>query len=232
MENNKKENPASGHRQRLKNRYMESGFSSFSDHEVLELIFFYAIPRRDTKPMAKQLLADFGSLQAVFEASPEDLMRIGKVSENVAILFSLMLKTYEVYLAQEDTKIVFKSPDVVSRYLKKFFVNEKRECFYLVCLDQNKKLINTLMVSEGSTNEIQIYIRNIFEVVIKTNATNVILVHNHPSGECVPSKSDIMTTNEIIKSLELVSVKVVDHIIMTKDDYYSFAKNKIIKNSI
>ncbi len=232
MSDNKKEHSATGHRQRLKDRYMESGFSSFSDHEVLELIYFYAIPRRDTKPMAKKLLNDFGSLQAVFEASPQELMRIGNISENVAILFSLMLKTYEVYLSQEDTKVVFKNPDVVSRYLKKFFINEKRECFYIVCLDQNKKLINTLLVSEGSTNEIQVYIRNIFEVVIKTNATNVILVHNHPSGECLPSNSDILTTNEIIKSLELISVKVVDHIIMTKDDYFSFAKNKIIKNSI
>ncbi len=226
-ENNKK-----GHRQRLKKRYMESGFSSFSEHEVLELIYFYAIPMKDTKPLAKKMLDSFGSLQAVFEATPQEIMSTCDVTENVAILFSLMLQSYEVYLNCSDTKITFKNPDVVFRYLKKFFVNTKHECFYMVCLDQKKKLINTNLVSEGSTTEIQVYIRNIFEIAIKTNAANVILVHNHPSGECLPSKSDILTTDQIIKSLELISVKVLDHMILTKDDYYSFAKNKILKNTI
>ncbi len=231
-DDNTKNNDATGHRERLKKRYLESGFSSFSDHEVLELIYFYAIPRRDTKPMSKNLLKAFGSLQAVFEATPEELMSVGNVSENVAILFSLMLKTYEVYITSIDNKIELKNPNVVSRYLRSFFVNAKRECFYIVCLDSKKKLINTHLISEGSSTEIQIYIRNIFEEVIKTNATNVILVHNHPSGDCFPSKEDIIATDEIIKSLSLISVKVIDHIIMTSDDYYSFAKNGILKNSI
>ncbi len=231
-ENNKTEHSAKGHRQRLKKRYMEGGFSSFSDHEVLELIYFYAVPMKDTKPLAKKMLQSFGSLQSVLEASPQEIMSTCNVTENVAILFSLMLQTYEVYLDCDDKKIIFKNPDVVYRYLRKFFINKKHEHFYMVCLDQNKKLINTHLISEGSTTEIQVYIRNIFEIAIKTEAVNVILVHNHPSGECLPSKSDILTTDQIINHLELISVKVLDHMIITKDNYYSFAKNKILKNTI
>lgn len=225
-------NENKGHRQRLKDRYLQNRFSSFSDHEVLELIYFYAIPRRDTKPMAKNLLNKFGTIQKVFEATPQELIDIGELSQNAAILFSIMMEAYKVYLSSKDIKIDLSSLDSVSRHLKKFFINEKRECFYVVCLDGDKKLINTYLISEGSINETQIYTRNIFEETIKSNAINIILAHNHPSGQCMPSKQDIVATNEIIKSLALISVKVLDHIIFTDDDYYSFAKNKLIMNSM
>ncbi len=228
----KPDNTNVGHRERLKKRYMDSGFASFSDHEVLELIYFYALPRRDTKPLAKKLLEIFGSIQAVFEATPQELIKFGGLSENSAILFSLMLKSYEVYLTSDDARIELKTPSAVSRYLKKFFVNEQHECFYLICLDSKKRLLSTHLISKGSADETQVYIRNIFEATIKTRATNVILVHNHPDGICQPSKEDIYSTDEVIRSLSVISVKVLDHIIMTNKDFYSFAKNKIIENSI
>ncbi len=225
-------NLAKGHRERLKKRYLENGFDSFSDHEVLELIYFYAVPRRDTKPMAKKLLNKFGSLQAVFEASPQELMEIGELSSNTAILFSLILKSYEAYLRFDENKIKLKTPATVSRYLQKLFVNEQHECFYILCLDKDKKLINKYLISKGSFNETQIYTRNIFEAAIKSKADSVILVHNHPSGECYPSKQDILATDKVIQALSQISVKVLDHIIMTKTDSFSFANNKILKNSI
>lgn len=228
----KVKNHYTGHRQRLKNRYLESGFSSFSEHEVLELIYFYAIPRRDTKPMAKNLLNKFGSIQKVFEATPHELMKIGGLTENSSILFSLMLQSYKVYITSKDAKIKLGTLDSVVRHLRKYFINQKRERFYLVCLDSEKRLINTHLISEGSINETPIYIRNIFEEIIHSNAKNVILAHNHPGGQCFPSKEDIDATNEIIKALYLVFVKVLDHVIFTDNDYYSFAKNNIILNSI
>ncbi len=227
----KKNNDKSGHRDRLKKRYLSSGFSGFSDHEVLELIYFYALPRRDTKPLAKKLLTKFGSLKNIFEATPDELMKIGGLSENSAILFSLMMETYRVYVSTKDVRIELKTPTSVHRYLKQFFVNEKRECFYLVCLDNKKRLINTYLISEGSIDETQVYIRNIFEEAIKSNAVNVILAHNHPSGDPTPSNQDIIATDNIVKSLEIVSVRVLDHVIITDDDYYSFLKNKILKYS-
>ncbi len=228
----KEVNLAKGHRERLKKRYLDSGFNSFSDHEVLELIYFYAVPRRDTKPMAKKLLNTFGSLQAVFEATPQELMSTGGLSENTAVLFSLILKSYEAYLRFDEHKVKLKTPSTVYRYLQKLFVNEDHECFYLLCLDKDKGLINNYLISKGTINETQIYTRNIFEAAIKSKADSVILVHNHPSGECCPSKQDILATDKIINALSQISVKVLDHIIITKNDSYSFANNKILKNSI
>lgn len=233
MDNDKRENKIesshNGHRQRLKNRFLESGFASFSEHEVLELIFFYALPRRDTKPLAKNLLEKFGSIQAVFEATPYELMKIGKLSENSAILFSIMLQSYEVYISTKNVKQTLDNPSVVNRYLRQFYVNEKKECFYIICLDGRKRLINSHLISEGSISETHIYARNIVEEIIKSNAVNVILAHNHPIGTCEPSSQDIVATKSIITLLEAISVNVIDHIIISDDDYYSFAKNKLIR---
>lgn len=218
-----------GHRERLKKRYLDGGFSSFSEHEVLELILFYAIPRRDTKQLAKKLLKQFGNIQNVFDATPLELNRLGGLSENSAILVSLILKSYEVYIGENNNKLVLDNTSAVYRYLRQFFINEKRECFYIICLNVKKQLIKTCLVSEGSVSETHIYIRNIIEDVIKSNAVNVILAHNHPSQICEPSDVDIITTNKIINSLNMISVNVIDHIIMTDNDYYSFVKNKLIK---
>lgn len=221
-----------GHRQRLKTRFKNTGFDDFSDHEIIELMLFYAIPLKDTKTLAKEILDEFGQIRYLFEASVDEIVNRTGVTENVAILLNLVFSSYKVYLKSTQTMTELKNASTVNRFLKTFYAGARKERFYVLCLDSKKRLIKACLISEGSINETQVYIRNILEDVIKTNATKVILTHNHPSGNATPSTADIESTKQIIRALKIISVEVLDHIIITDDDYFSFKKNDLLKTMI
>ncbi len=222
------ENLNKGHRQRLKRRYLENGFSGFSDHEVIELILFYAIPYKNTKDIAKRLLSEVGGIKSLLELSAEELMLQCGVSEHVAILLTMNLDLHKRYLSPGTKRVGVDTPGKVWNILHGIFLNERNECFYLLCIDSDKKLIKSILMSRGTKDETAVYIREIISEAIKTNAHSVIIAHNHPNGSNKPSDEDIAVTKNIAKALKIINVKLLDHIIAVGDGFISFKAKKIL----
>ena len=215
-----------GHRSRLKARFLESGLDGFTDIQVLELLLFYAIPRRDTNPIAHALLDKFGSVRQVMEAPLERLTEVEYITENAATLLKLapaMLRYYQV------DKIVNEKPLLTisecGDYLKHFFIGKKNETVYLLSLDAKCKVLSCRQVGEGSVNSANVPIRRVVEIALAEGASTVILAHNHPSGIAIPSGEDVATTRRLAAALSAVDVILADHIVVADDDYVSMVQS-------
>lgn len=219
-----------GHRKRLKSEFVELGVDSFSDIRALELLLFYAIPRRDTNLLAHALLDRFGSLYGVFSASREELMSVDGIAENTAIFLRLVPEIQRKAELEEEKRVQKKmdssiaSGNIAVHYLKK----EKNERFLLFCLDSQKKIIRVESVSVGVVNRVNVDIRRVAELVLCNHSCSVILAHNHPDGDIRPSEEDVNLTHAIINALNILGVSVLDHIIVGQNEYYSFADAGII----
>ena len=219
----------SGHRQRQKTKFLRSGLDNFTDVEVLELLLYYAVPRQDTNPMAHRLLDVFGGISAVFDASVEDLMKRGGLSENTAILIKLVPEAARHY--QIERAKVGKILDTTQKYgdyLVPYFFGATDEVVYLLGLDAKCKVLSCVRLFTGSVNFATLSIRRIVECAINMKATSVILAHNHPSGIAVPSKEDIRTTSSVSHALSLVGVTLRDHIVVADGDFVSLADSGLI----
>ncbi len=211
-----------GHRERLKQRFRKSGLNSFEPHQVLELLLFYAIPRRDTNPVAHELLHTFGSLPAVLDAPIKDLCKVNGISEHSATLIKLcgeLLVRYHQDIRSEVN--AFESLDDIGHYLYPEFLNAHREKAMLVCLNNRLELLGCSVLSTGSIVSTEARLREIIEQSVIHQATRVVLAHNHPAGFAIPSASDLTATRSIIDALKLVEVQLVDHIIFSRDDFVS-----------
>ncbi|MDR2938872.1 MAG: DNA repair protein RadC [Clostridiales bacterium] len=218
-----------GHRQRVKKRYLASGLDSFEDHQALEFLLFYCYPLKDTNEPAHKMLKEFGSLSNLFDAGPAEISRRCNVTENVAILVSLIPSLAKRYsLAKWEKKAVLNTSAKAGRYAVSLFIGKKYECFYLVCLDTQRKLIYPQIISEGTIDETPVYPRIIVEESLKHKAACVFLAHNHPSGDPTPSQSDIIATKKITAALEPLDIEVLDHILVAGENYISFAEKKIL----
>jgi len=218
-----------GHRERLKRRFIEQGLDGFEDHQVLELLLFFSIPRKDTNDVAHRLISTFGSISNVFEAHPKDLQKVNGVGKNSAILISLISQISRRYLADKNRKTFqLRNVEVASEYIKSLFVGRKNEVFYVICLDTQLNVIYSASLFEGTVKEAVVYPRKVVECVIRYNASSVILAHNHPGGSVRPSMDDINTTQKIVNALSTIGVTVNDHFIVAGDKYYSFAQNGIL----
>lgn len=218
-----------GHRERLKRRFVEEGLDSFDDHQVLELLLFFSIPRKDTNEIAHRLISTFGSISNVFEAHPKDLQKVKGVGENSAVLISLISQISRRYLADRNKRgFQIRNVERAAEYIKSLFVGRKNEVFYVICLDSQLNVIYSVPLFEGTVKEAVIYPRKVVECVIRYNASSVILAHNHPGGSVKPSMEDITTTQKIVNALSAIGVTVNDHFIVAKDEYYSFAQNGVL----
>lgn len=222
-----------GHRQRLKNRFIRlGGLEGFEDHQVLELLLFYAIPRRDTNEIAHKLINEFGSLGRVFAASPEDIEESCHVSTNTAVLISLVSHIARKYLAEiNNTGEPVTSKSIAFNIIEPYFAGAKRESLYLMCLDAGFRLIRVECVSKGNAANAPIELPRIVELALKNSSVFAIIVHNHPGGSLKPSKADISATFTIKKAFEMVSINLIDHIIVSDGECYSFAQNKLCSMS-
>ena len=219
-----------GHRVRMKNRFLEHGLDSFDDHNVLELLLFYAIPRGDVNPLAHELVTRFGSLAAVFDAPLDELMKVPGIGENTALLIKLipqMSRRYMISRTRNDN--ILNSTEKAGNYLMQFFYAERDEVVYMACLDAKCKVINCKLIFRGSVNSANISVRKLVENALLYNATSVIIAHNHTSGIALPSQEDISTTRKIEDALRAVDIILNDHIIVADDDYVSLADNGILK---
>lgn len=210
-----------GHRARLRQTYIENGIDSFHDHQVLELILTYAIPRVDTNPIAHRLIERYGSLKAVFEASVEDLKKVNGIGENAAVLLKLLGDTFRRAARREAEKTKIRNCGDAMRYAMTLFEDKRYEAVYLLSLNKSREVIHVDKVSSGTVMQSAIYPRLIVEYVIRHGAHSAILTHNHPSGDLTPSKQDVAATNEIVNALKLIDVNLDDHIIVSRDNAYS-----------
>lgn len=215
-----------GHRQRLRERFLQEGLDNFDQIHVLELLLFYCVPRKDTNLLAHALLKHFGSFDAVMDATANELMAVPGVGENVATFLCLMKSSWRYYNIQSGKSCKFLTTvEQCGNYLLPFFVNRDVEMVYLLCLDAKCKVICCRLVGEGSVNSANISIRKIVETALNANATSVVLAHNHPSGVAIPSAEDIQTTKRLGKALHAVEIVLVDHIVVAENDYVSIAQS-------
>jgi len=218
-----------GHRQRVKNRYLEEGLDAFEDHQVLEMLLFFCIPMKDTNELAHKMIQEFGSLAALFEADPKDICKRCEVSENTAILASLIPSLSRRYFKGKwGDKPVLNSSPKAGEYAVSLFAGRTYEVFYVICLDSQNRVNYAALLHEGTLNEVSVYPRLVVEMVLRHQANSVILAHNHPGGSLKPSNDDIDLTKRIKAALEPIAVKVVDHIIVAGDKYMSFKEGSLL----
>lgn len=217
-----------GHRQRLKNRFREEGLDHFEEHQVLELILYYTIPRRDTNPIAHELLKRFGSLAQVLEARPEELAKVPGMGDSAATFLSLITAVGRYYLVNRTMQeTILPSIEKCGQYLVPFFHGRRNEMVYILCLDAKCKVLCCKEMGEGSVNSAGVPIRRIVETALGANATSVVLAHNHPSGFALPSGEDIQTTKRVAMALDVVEIQLVDHIVVADDDFVSLAQSDL-----
>lgn len=215
-----------GHRERMKRRFLDNGLDDFTDVQVLELLLFFAIPQRDTNPIAHALLDYFGGLSQVLDASPEELKKVPGISDHAATLLALVTDVARYYQVDTIQNHKFLTTlDACGEYLVPYFFGRNRETVFLLCLDAKCKVLCCKELGEGNVNAAGISVRRVVETAINSNATTVILAHNHPSGIAVPSNEDLFTTRRVAAALDAVDVHLADHIIVADGDYVSIAQS-------
>ncbi len=218
-----------GHRSRLRKRFLEEGLDHFEDHEIIELLLSYALPRKDTNPIAHELMNKYGSLSGVLEADPKELRNSKGLGAYSAILLTLIPNLTRRYLKDKwGEKPTLNSSEKAGNYLVDLLAGRNYEVFYVLCLDNQNNLIYPALVHEGTINQAPVYPRIIVETALRHKANSVILAHNHPGGSLVPSKADIQATEKIKNALTAIEIAVLDHIIVGNDGYISLASKGIL----
>jgi len=221
-----KETQHVGHRKRIREKFISAGLDSFLDHEVLELLLTYCIVRKDTKPIAWVLLKQFGSLTAVLDASPKQLMSVEGVGKETACFLKLIRDTFKRYsLGTVQKTITIRSPQQVIDYCKAALAGKQEESLELIFLSVRHTIIGTQQISSGLIDRIAVSPRKIVENALIAKASAIILVHNHPSGDCTPSEADISFTQDTIRAAQLFGISICDHIIIGQNKHYSFRAN-------
>ena len=218
-----------GHRERLRERFLKGGADALPDYELLELVLYGALPRRDTKPLAKALLARFGSFADVISAKPERLLEVDGVGEGVVA----GLKTIHaaaLRLTQSDVldRTALSSWSALIDYCRASMAYHDKEQFRILFLDRKNKIIADEVQQEGTVDHTPVYPREVIRRALELSATAVILVHNHPSGDPAPSRADIDMTKQIVEAAEKLSITVHDHVIIGREGHASFRQLGLI----
>lgn len=223
------ENIHDGHRQRVKERFLSEGLEGFAPHEVLELLLFYAVPKRDTNETAHLLLEKFGTLDRVFDAELESLTEVCGIGKNTAVLLKLMPEIAQYYLKERYNKSVkIENTEQMGEYMCSRMGMAGRELFAAAAFDADKNEIAYQVLGEGTISRSEVRIRSLAEFAIKQRADLIVIAHNHVAGAPLPSQADRDTTRKICRALAEIGIKVADHIIVAGDSYYSFAANGIM----
>lgn len=216
-----------GHRKRIKDRFRKEGLDGFEDKHALELLLCYGLPRKDTKPLAEELISTFGGLTQVLDASQEQLEKVDGVGENLSTFLTLIREFSRRYnIAKNTTNRPLSSIDEYCNYVKHYFNGKRNEEVYLLCLDAKFMPLCCRKISEGSVHSSTISLRRIVEVALNVNATTVVLAHNHPGGYAIPSEEDKATTYRLAKSLSDVDIVLADHIVVAEDEAISMVASR------
>ena len=211
-----------GHRERRREQFLRHGADALADHELLELLLFYAIPRKDTNPIAHELLGQFGSLQAVLSAPVVELEKVPGMGRSAAALLKLVAPLYRrARVSAAENEVVLDTTERIGAYFLELYVAEPREVMYQLCLDAKGRRINTYKVSEGEASGVTVNVRRTVENSIVCGAVMVALAHNHPSGLAFPSQEDKDATRQVQIALDAVGVRLVEHVIVADNDFIS-----------
>lgn len=222
------ENVHSGHRSRVRKKFLDNGIDSFETHEVLELLLFYAVPMKNTSVLAHKLLDAFGSISAVFDAPFDALISVG-LTESQAVMLKLIPDITRLYIDDKhnnSSKIV--DYDKVGEKIVTKFIGRENENVLLMLVDAKGKEIFCGIVSKGSLNDATFPIRRIVDFALRYNAKSAIIAHNHPSGLALPSRDDVEATVNLKNALELIGVRLLDHFIVADNDCVSLAQSGIL----
>jgi DNA repair protein RadC len=214
-----------GHRQRLREKYKRNGCQCFFDYELLELLLTYAIARRDVKPLAKRLLENFKTMEAILQAESTKLSEIEGIGVNTILFFHLIrdisTKIYEERLYHRDVISIASKKDLLA-YLRNHLAFDTVENFMVLFLDIKNRLITSKILFTGTIDKSAVYPREIIKDVLQYEAKSVIFAHNHPSGNTDPSLQDKEFTMRMHQSLKEIEINLIDHIIISRGSYFSF----------
>jgi DNA repair protein RadC len=212
-----------GHRSRLRERFRKAGLRGFHDYEVLELLLTFAVPRRNVKPTAKDLVKRFGGLRRVFDASLEDLQGVPGVGQSAAVLIKFLKEAASLYLEEGIRKQpIVDSPETVIDYCRHNLLGQHNELFQVIYLNPQNEVIDLETVAEGTVDHTAVYPRRIIEGALRHNAVGLIFVHNHPDGNAEASDADRRLTQALAQAAGSVGIAVHDHLIIGRDGCFSF----------
>lgn len=219
---------ASGHRDRLRRRFLSSGAGAFADHELVELLLTYAIPRRDVKPLAKRLIRECGSVAGVLGAPDDLLLGIPGLGQSGLVLIRLAsaLRSEASRPERRAARQRIASAEDAAKYLGQFLVEEREEQVHLLLLDAKNGVLAHDVVARGTPDEATLYPRKILERALTARASAVLIAHNHPSGDPVPSGADEALTAAIARSLAAAGLRFLDHIVLGHGSHFSFRSAK------
>ncbi len=224
------DNPHKYHRKRLRKELVEQDFpESVPDHKVLEALLFYGISQKDTNPIAHDLINNFGSLTAVLEADADSLFQVKGMTERSVTLIKLMLPIFRRYTADRNAnRRVFKSIKQICEYLVVRHQSYGREVFILTCLNESGNLICCDVISKGGALDVSFEIKDVVQKVLKHNASYVVISHNHLTGNLIPSREDIVATEQLNFTLKQMNIGLIDHVIVSGNEYLSLVEGKYI----
>ncbi len=212
-----------GHRDRLRQRFQDGGDTALADYELLELLLFTAIPRKDVKPIAKDLLAQFGTIHKMFAAKIEDLCTIKGISENTAIFIKSIHALHTRGMSNDlINKPILNNWDRLLDYCHATMAEDDIEKFYILYLNRKNTLIHKEVHASGTVDAANVYIREIMKKAMNLGATSLVLIHNHPSGDPTPSGDDITVTNLLIDAGKPLGIEIHDHLIISRSGHMSF----------
>lgn len=223
----------SGHRQRMRERFAKSDGADMADYELLELLLMMAIPRRDVKPIAKELIRKFGSFAKVVNAPKDELQQIKWVKDNVYILLKTIAAAVKRVChenLQDEQEISFLSDEALVEYCRATMAYAEIEELRVIYLDANLKMIGDELLQKGTLTSVSVFPREVVAHALSHNAAAIILVHNHPSDNVTPSVADQELTAKIYDACQLMDIKLQEHIIIGKTNYFSFVANGIMDN--
>jgi DNA repair protein RadC len=217
------------HRKRLREKFLKAGAEGFHDYELLELLLTFAIPRVDVKPPAKALMKRFGTLNAVLDASQIELQSVSGMGPTSAVLIRLVKELFSEYLAERmEGKDALSSPLAVVDFARVKLAGLPHEAFMVIYLNVKNRVIDHEVLQEGTVDRAIVYPREIIKAALAHKATGLILSHNHPSGDPEPSQEDKHLTRSVTEAARTVEIRVLDHIIVGKNGYFSFQENRLL----
>ena len=223
-----------GHRTRLRQRWLESGLEGFNDINALELLLFYVVPRQDTNPLAHRLLDRFGSLAGVLEASADQLRQVEGMGEIAAQFFPIQRAIQERAAIQqwltEQRQLALHTPEEFYQFFRPFFLEKRQEAAYLLCLTVKGKPLGCEKICDGSLSAVGFQSREAIELALRTRAQLCVLAHNHPISLAKASQEDLAATNTLKTALETIGVLLLDHIILGRGDWSSLAMEGYLQN--
>ncbi len=217
-----------GHRDRMRQKFsLENNTESYPSHVILEMLLFYSIPVADTNNLAHALINAFGSLKGVFDADYNQLLKVKGVGDRTATLIKLLPAVMQRYQEEslQTAQRISSTADAINIVRPKF-IGKSDETMILICINNDGKILKISYISSGGSTFTKVDIRRITQELLLCKASSAIIVHNHPSGLCVPSAADILATNQIYEMLKSINTKLVDHIIITPDSHYSMAESQ------